>query len=265
MNATVSLSESNQVLVSLDETNDALDRSTSMPLVGACGIIEEVGNDFTGTFEKGQAVMMIIPAKQTQESKITLDGTMLCIKPPELAPKQAATIATSYILAHDAAQAYEHALRSGTSVTNSGFSAPGVSILVTRGETSTSAILCLLLKAAHPDAQIFVMVDLKEHDDLVKRVGQYVLSFRAHYAIDANATETLQHLKAGLEGYTGRKMFDGLIDVTSFAQKVPDILSILEDEHVFVDATAVPTGDPKEIMDSLRSFIDSNASCLIEL
>ncbi|CAK1362093.1 unnamed protein product [Cercospora beticola] len=257
--------EANQVLVSLSETTDALDHIASISFVGACGIVEEVGHDLTGTLEKGHTVMMLIPAEQTKRSKIPLDETILCIKPPELAPKQAATIAASYILAHDAAQAYEHALRRSTSVINSGSSVPGVSILVTGGETTTSAILCLLLKAAHPYAQIFVMVDLTEHDDLVKRVGQYVLSFRAHYAIDANATDTVQHVEAGLEGYTGRKKFDGLIDVTGFAQKVPDVMSILEEEHVFVDATAVPIGDPKEIMDSLRSFIDSNASCLIEL
>ncbi|KAK4619710.1 hypothetical protein CLAFUW4_10973 [Fulvia fulva] len=257
-----------QLSVRIIQSSIDPDSAQQHSIAAVSGVIEEVGADLAEAFHTGQEAIAFIPDTAASTGTVRANGNAVCHNPASIEHEQAARMAAAFISAHAFVAKY-NALQQASHADTDKDIPTGTSIILTGGETPTTAIISLILRNADPDARILVTAELDGEDKLIRRTDQYVIRFRAYYAIDGSAEDAFTHLEAASQHYTGSKKAKVILDVSDMCTRRPELRDVLDDDGVLVQAGKVgaPIDDKgmENVVKALRVFLDSNASVLSEL
>lgn len=186
------------------------------------GIVEQTGGASKRLGEGDKVVAYVGPAKNKADgvspSHLVVSETSVCKKQStatleETAYLVLATLAAATILNGQLGLSFS-SLEEGQGDVSSN---DKKKVLIIGGETAIGAAMVQLLKHASPNCQTLVLTDIKDQQDLFQRVVHITL-LGAIYAIDQNAEDLMQHVKARA---------DVIIDVRKSVSTRPELLELL--------------------------------------
>ena len=236
--------------------------------VGVAGIIEDVGREIDKAFHRpGDEVLAYLSPQQEHTGtgrststpssgmSVAVEDGMFCKKPQsisfEVAARlpmafvTAAAVSSEYFQVHHNTRRAEQSNAEAAATTEEATTTttdPVATVLVTGGETPTGAMMIWLLHRTHPKLVILSTCsaagvldpnDFVAGDDesLISRV-RHLCSIGAMYAIDANATDLLEHFQAASTNLSGGSGAEGdgievIVDVVGLVARRPELMSLL--------------------------------------
>ncbi|KAK4560730.1 hypothetical protein LTR86_005309 [Recurvomyces mirabilis] len=205
--------------------------------VGISGVVEKVEGSSQIEYQAGDEVLASVVLERpvgltTPLESVNVETSCVCRKPSTVSFQAAASLPTALVGVH--AALHELCNREAEGDVDTGSRTATSAILVTGGETMIGAMLVHLLHEKLPLAKLYSTCSGADDNALSELVCRLV-PLGAIYAINAEASELSEHLRAASEQYNGAEGMDAIIDVVRLVAHRPELMDVLVGQKLFFD------------------------------
>jgi NADPH:quinone reductase-like Zn-dependent oxidoreductase len=230
--------------------------------VGGAGTIEACG-EAVQDYKTGRDVLVYLyDAKPIRSDRIPVHVDRLCRMPPSMDYDDASSMPFPFVVA---LSVLRHHLGISNTFEASRTRIPSISTaLILGGERNEANALIQLLRIGLPSCALFVAVRKEDKNppepfqDAVRPFAAQAIALGAKYAIDASASDLVEHLHEAVDEYTPSKKFDLAFDFGDETKRRPEIAELLSQGGKVLDCsrTEIEISMPEDVRREAMQELD---------